>query len=401
MNHTRWRPDGLPTAVQSANMATIEARDSYGLPQGTQHDPFEIESSPEPQSRLAFKRQPSNAELAGHPELVIQESNGSVGKPKFYAVAGGHKPGVYTDWADVEQQIKGFSGAKQQKFATQAEALDFLTHHWRLVDASLARRHESSAAFAHRGTANYEPTQSARSVQPVPLSPPPPYSSYVQIPRPDSRIPPTSDPFPIQLDLSGFPFDSASPPKLSEHEDIVPEPEPNLSSEQQHVVDEILAGHNVFFTGSAGCGKSTILKAFVKKLRAQYKQVRIVAPTNLAALNVNGQTTWNFAGWTPDSMKKPLNKLMQGANGKEIWERFNSTDVLVLDEISMVENLQFERLNCVMKEALGQKYGGGAFGGIQVIVTGDVSQCILFHLNLMLTISVLSAGTREAISTLY
>ncbi len=80
---------------------------------------------------------------------------------------------------------------------------------------------------------------------------------------------------------------------------IVPEPDtpivipgeqdPILSPEQQNVVDLILAGHNVFYTGSAGCGKSTILKAFVKQLEERKKKVRIVAPTNLAALNVNGQ----------------------------------------------------------------------------------------------------------------
>jgi ATP-dependent DNA helicase PIF1 len=80
-------------------------------------------------------------------------------------------------------------------------------------------------------------------------------------------------------------------------------------------------------------GKSTILKAFVKQLTQLGKRVRIIAPTNLAALNVGGQTTWNFAGWTPDSLKKPLDKLMSAAHGHEVWERFDSVDVLVIDEI--------------------------------------------------------------------
>jgi ATP-dependent DNA helicase PIF1 len=163
-------------------------------------------------------------------------------------------------------------------------------------------------------------------------------------------------------------------PARAPEPDFIPEPEPTLSAEQKHVVDLIVAGENVFYTGSAGCGKSTILKAFVKELKAQGKMVRVVAPTNLAALNVNGQTTWNFAGWTPDSMKKPLDKLMAAAHGKEVWERFDNTDVLVLDEISMVENLQFERLNEIMKASRGEKFGGGPFGGAQVVVTGDVSR---------------------------
>jgi ATP-dependent DNA helicase PIF1 len=155
---------------------------------------------------------------------------------------------------------------------------------------------------------------------------------------------------------------------------IAPEPEPTLSAEQQRVVDLILQGHNVFYTGSAGCGKSTILKAFVKQLQAKGKRIKIVAPTNLAALNVGGQTTWNFAGWTPDSLKKPLKKLKEAAHGKEVWKRFDSTDVLVIDEISMVENHLFERLNEIMKFSRGETHGGGPFGGCQLVVTGDVRE---------------------------
>lgn len=161
-------------------------------------------------------------------------------------------------------------------------------------------------------------------------------------------------------------------PRSTTLDEVAVDPEPKLSPEQQKVVDLIVQGHNVFYTGSAGCGKSTILKAFVKILEGRGQRVRIVAPTNLAALNVNGQTTWNFAGWTPDSMKRPLDKLMQAAHGKEVWERFDTTDVLVIDEISMVENHLFERLNEIMKASRGEKFGGGPFGGCQIIVTGDV-----------------------------
>jgi hypothetical protein len=188
---------------------------------------------------------------------------------------------------------------------------------------------------------------------------------------------------PEDLDLPGMHFglENRSPSSAaraaavpSKVHEAFADPEPVLKPEQQKVVDLILQGHNVFYTGSAGCGKSTILKAFVKQLQLRGKRVKIVAPTNLAALNVGGVTTWSFAGWTPDSMKKSLDKLMQAAHGKEIWERFDTTDVLVIDEISMVENLLFERLNHAMKASRGERYGGGPFGGVQVIVTGDFCQ---------------------------
>lgn len=54
---------------------------------------------------------------------------------------------------------------------------------------------------------------------------------------------------------------------------------PKLYREQQDLVDLIMDGRNVFFTGSAGCGKSTVLEAAVKELRAKGKQVDVVAPT--------------------------------------------------------------------------------------------------------------------------
>jgi hypothetical protein len=192
-----------------------------------------------------------------------------------------------------------------------------------------------------------------------------------------------------------------APPPDVRQATYVCETAPTLVPEQQQVVDLILEGHNVFYTGSAGCGKSTVLKAFVSQLRQKDRKVQILAPTNLAALNVGGQTTWNFAGWTPDSMKKPLYELKNDAFGVKVHGRLTKVDVVVIDEISMIENLQFERLNAVMKHARDAKNTGkGAFGGAQIVVTGDVSSMlpILSHI---LTRPVLPAVTGEAIHSLH
>jgi hypothetical protein len=86
-------------------------------------------------------------------------------------------------------------------------------------------------------------------------------------------------------------------------------------------------------------------------------------------------TVTNGTGWTPDHHKKPLLELRKAGHGKFVRQRMKETDVLVVDEISMVENLHFERLNAVMKEARGD---GRAFGGVQLIVTGDVSYLNVF-----------------------
>ncbi|ROW06712.1 hypothetical protein VPNG_06746 [Cytospora leucostoma] len=152
--------------------------------------------------------------------------------------------------------------------------------------------------------------------------------------------------------------------------------EPTLCPEQEDLVNLIESGKNVFYTGSAGCGKSTVLKAFVKRLKYKGKRVRIVAPTGRAALNVGGVTTWTFAGWTPDTHKLPIAKIEQRAHGNHVYERLTETDVLVIDEISMVENLHFERLNILMKAARHDPKlkVQPAFGGCQIVVTGDFCQ---------------------------
>lgn len=45
---------------------------------------------------------------------------------RFYGVASGHVPGVYTDWADAQEQIKGWKLPKYKKFATRSEAEAFV-----------------------------------------------------------------------------------------------------------------------------------------------------------------------------------------------------------------------------------------------------------------------------------
>jgi ATP-dependent DNA helicase PIF1 len=148
--------------------------------------------------------------------------------------------------------------------------------------------------------------------------------------------------------------------------------EPELCPEQQDLVNLILSGANVFYTGSAGCGKSTVLKAAVNELKAIGKQVKIVAPTGRAAVDIGGTTIHAFAGITPDSMKIPLKDLVQKAHGRTTYKRMNETNVLVIDEISMVENHLLERISEMLKHA---RSDDTAFGGLQVVMLGDFFQC--------------------------
>ena len=155
--------------------------------------------------------------------------------------------------------------------------------------------------------------------------------------------------------------------------DVTSKCDPPLCQEQMDLIQVIMSRKNVFYTGSAGCGKSTVLKAFVEILRKAGMHVYVVASTGVASIAVGGKTFWSFAGWTPNLMKRTIERLKVAVHNKQTWRRHNHAEVLVIDEISMMENHYFERLNIILKES--RAYGRNeAFGGIQLIVTGDFCQ---------------------------
>ena len=71
-----------------------------------------------------------------------------------------------------------------------------------------------------------------------------------------------------------------------------------VTSEQERITTACLAGRNVFFTGGAGTGKSTLLLQIVEKLIAKYGRtaVFVTATTGLAACAIGGTTVHQFAG---------------------------------------------------------------------------------------------------------
>jgi ATP-dependent DNA helicase PIF1 len=71
-----------------------------------------------------------------------------------------------------------------------------------------------------------------------------------------------------------------------------------LSEEQQRVVHLAMKRKNIFLTGAAGSGKTTVLREIMRKLRMKKRggKVQVVVPTGIAALPLGGKTTFSFAG---------------------------------------------------------------------------------------------------------
>ena len=85
-----------------------------------------------------------------------------------------------------------------------------------------------------------------------------------------------------------------------------PQPRPKLASvflsdEQRHVLEAVVhQGKSIFFTGSAGTGKSVLMREIIKQLQDKYRRepdrVAVTASTGLAACNIGGVTLHSFAG---------------------------------------------------------------------------------------------------------
>ncbi|KAF5552897.1 atp-dependent dna helicase pif1 [Fusarium mexicanum] len=149
--------------------------------------------------------------------------------------------------------------------------------------------------------------------------------------------------------------------------------EPTLSPEQRQLVDAIVYGQrNVFFTGSAGCGKSTVLRTAIRELREQ-QRVTICAPTGRAAVQIGGMTTYSYMGWAPKLFEGGIKALKDASWKMTVRKRLRRTNVLIIDEISMVSSDFLNRMNACLKEVRADK-AHLPFGGIKVIVTGDFCQ---------------------------
>jgi ATP-dependent DNA helicase PIF1 len=123
---------------------------------------------------------------------------------------------------------------------------------------------------------------------------------------------------------------------------------------------------NVFITGKAGTGKSTLLKYFRDNTR---KNVVALAPTGVAAVNVKGQTIHSFFRFKPDITPDSVRSIRIRKSKREIYEKI---DALVIDEISMV---RADLLDCVDGFLrLHGKEKNSPFGGIQIIFFGDLFQ---------------------------
>lgn len=149
---------------------------------------------------------------------------------------------------------------------------------------------------------------------------------------------------------------------MSEFNDI------KLSDEQNQALQLMLAGKNVFLTGEAGTGKSTVLRQFRTRCT---RECVFLAPTGIAAINVQGATLHSFfmlkSGLlTPESMEE--------IGSKKRRAMIRKVKTIVIDEISMVRSDTMWAVDYRLKSLAHGNSRNRPFGGKQVIVVGDFFQ---------------------------
>jgi len=224
----------------------------------------------------------------------------------YYAVAKGHNPGIYDNWATTNENVKGFSGCLYEGFKTIIEAQAYLD--------------------------NYNT-----------LNPPLPPSTIL-------------------------PLDT-------------------LTKEQLSVIDHLLKGDNIFLTGGGGVGKSYLLSVIYtefpglkKRLMAiknpgsvaKLPRIQMCALTGCAALLLGHKAktlhSWAGIGLGKGSVSELYIKIRRNRKAMSNWL---CTDLLIIDEISMMTAELLDKLNEIGKKVRSNKK---PFGGIQILFVGDFFQ---------------------------
>ncbi|RMD87613.1 MAG: AAA family ATPase [Candidatus Dadabacteria bacterium] len=124
----------------------------------------------------------------------------------------------------------------------------------------------------------------------------------------------------------------------------------------------------ILITGCAGTGKSTMLTALKEFLERQYSLNCVaLAPTGVAALNIQGETIHSFFRFPPEPINEDKIYYLRKP------ELINSLDILLIDEISMVRADLLDGINMSLKKnrSFNKKL---PYGGVKIIFFGDLLQ---------------------------
>ena len=138
--------------------------------------------------------------------------------------------------------------------------------------------------------------------------------------------------------------------------------------DQELALAILLSGRSALLTGAAGTGKTHLLNNFIVQARKRGKKVSVTATTGLAATHLGGNTIHSWSGigvsdHLPNNFFERLSKTRRDVISK--------TDVLIIDEISMLHDFRLDMIDKVLRTV---RENDQPFGGIQLVMSGDFFQ---------------------------
>ena len=146
----------------------------------------------------------------------------------------------------------------------------------------------------------------------------------------------------------------------------VKKPKVDLTLGQQRFMDAILSGKNVFLTGKAGTGKSFVTKHAIAALKDLGKRVAAIAPTGIAANNIEGQTIHSLFQLNPHGVMT-LEDCTSVKSSKR--EALKKIDVIFIDEVSMLRPDVLDGMHWTLR-----KNDIGGLDTKQIVFIGDLKQ---------------------------
>lgn len=148
-----------------------------------------------------------------------------------------------------------------------------------------------------------------------------------------------------------------------------------LNNKQIQAIKAVKDGKNVFITGGAGVGKTHLIKHIVQEMVKNKIEYDVVAPTGVAALQINGSTIHHYFGLRVYCDQLSIK------DEKDIFGHFDCEDekceqirhlkILIVDEVSMIHKNVFCMVDFVMRYI---RNNSKVFGGCQVVFVGDFHQ---------------------------
>lgn len=172
-------------------------------------------------------------------------------------------------------------------------------------------------------------------------------------------------------------------PIIKESSIPIEKPSYELSPEQQQALELFKRGENLFITGAGGTGKTHLINTITDYANKIGKNIQICALTGCASVLLNNNLSklskennikastihsWSGIKLAKGDPTKIISNVVRNSRAVKNWR---SVDILVIDEVSMMSHKIFNVLEQCGRHV---RKNGKAFGGIQIVFSGDFYQ---------------------------